>query len=424
MQLKNLFGKYSWVTSVSIVERVAALGQTIVVARILGVREYGVYGLLMGSIGLTASIAALQLGLTATVFISRYREFDKPKAAFIVDFSTKLSLVIVVLFLVAVTPFNLFVSKWLFSDSAHGYAVIAGCFLVGLSIVGGVQDGIVQGFEDFRTIAVIRMLATLFSLVLIYPLGHAFQLAGVLLALLIGPAFKCFYLVRVQKMHCRKWNFPDKGAGVNPKELLWGFSIPSMAASLMSGFAAWYGMYLLSKQSDGFDSVAIVSISNQWKSPVLLLISAVTTVLVPEISRSHHLGDSETIERLRRRALLFNGTIAFVSVVIIASLAPLFFRAYGIDFSVTGYLFPLLVASAIPQAVATALMQELVGMGKMWRQNLLYLFLVIPMSVGFHLEVSRRGALGYAWVVFASWSVFFLALLLGRESSARKTIRI
>jgi hypothetical protein len=53
------------------------------------VTDYGVYGLLVGTVGLAASVAGLQMGLTATVFIARYRTHDKAKARFAIQFANR-----------------------------------------------------------------------------------------------------------------------------------------------------------------------------------------------------------------------------------------------------------------------------------------------------------------------------------------------
>ena len=46
-------------------------------ARVLGITDYGVYGLLFGTIGLASSTAGMQMGLTSTVFVARFRATDK-----------------------------------------------------------------------------------------------------------------------------------------------------------------------------------------------------------------------------------------------------------------------------------------------------------------------------------------------------------
>jgi O-antigen/teichoic acid export membrane protein len=419
MDLKQIFRSMSWVTSMSVFERLAALLQTVLAARVLGIHDYGIYGLLFGTIGLTASMVGVQMGLTATVFVARYREHAKSKAASVIRFVGRFGLGVSLLFLILTIPFIEPLARWLVGESAMHGAVLAGCILVALSIIGGVQDGVIQGFEDFRTVALVRLVTTLVSLALVLPLGGAWGLTGVMWAMVVGAALKSLYLIRSIDRHGRANDLPDSGGDIKVKELLWGFSIPSVSATVIAGVAAWYGLYILSRQPAGFADVAIASLGAQWRSPIALLVTAVSTVTIPAISRSHHADDPVQIDRIRRGALLFNGATALVAVVVISALAPLVLKAYGPDFLGGGTVFSLLVASALPQALATTYLQELVGLGQMWRQNLLYLFLAIPMLAGFHLFIPRYGELAYAMVNLGAWSVFLMALVFAERVARR-----
>ncbi|MBA2237814.1 MAG: oligosaccharide flippase family protein, partial [Lysobacter sp.] len=91
-------------TGVTAVERVAALLQTILIARALGIVEYGIYGLLFTSIGFVASIAGLQMGLTATVLVARYRDTEKAKAAAVIGNVTRFALLVALAFWVLSLP--------------------------------------------------------------------------------------------------------------------------------------------------------------------------------------------------------------------------------------------------------------------------------------------------------------------------------
>ena len=406
-------------TSLSVLERVAGLLQTILVARVLGIHDYGIFGLLVGTIGITASMAAVQMGTTATVFVSRYRDREKAKAAFVIRFVNLFALAVVSLILVATLPASPLLTRWLVGDDAYLLPVVAGCVLVGLSILGGVQDGIIQGFEDFRSVALVRLSTTIVSLVAIYPLGRAFGLSGVMLALLAAPIIKYLYLSRVVDSHRRTWGLPAEGRGVRVKELLWDFSVPSVLATVSHGLATWYGIYVLSRQPQGFKDVAIASLGTQWRGPVILLVTAVSAVCIPAISRNYDSADRTQIDHIRRSALFFNGAISLGAILLTVASAPFLLRAYGSEFIGGALIFSLLVASAFPQALATTYLQELVGLGQMWRQNLLYLFLAVPMFVGFHLLIPRYGEMAYAWVNLASWFLFFAVLAIANRASHR-----
>jgi hypothetical protein len=69
----------SWLTLVSGVERGATLVQVVIIARAIGITDNGVSVLIFGTVGLAASMTAMQMGFTATVFVARYRKRNRRK---------------------------------------------------------------------------------------------------------------------------------------------------------------------------------------------------------------------------------------------------------------------------------------------------------------------------------------------------------
>ena len=92
---RSEFGRNAfWFTALSAFDRVIAVVQTVVISRTLGITEYGVYGLLFGTIGLVASIVGMQMGLTATVFVAKFRVSDKAKAAAVISIVGRFGLIV------------------------------------------------------------------------------------------------------------------------------------------------------------------------------------------------------------------------------------------------------------------------------------------------------------------------------------------
>lgn len=420
--LKNkiLFRNMSWMTAISVVERLAGLLQTVLIARVLGITDYGVYGLIFGTIGLTASIAGLQMGFTATVFVARYRDADKDKAAFVINLMKKFSFGIALLLLVGTIPFSPFLSEWLIGNNYSAWPVLAGCILIALSIIGGVQDGILQGFEDFRSIALVRLATTVISLVCIYPVGIIYGLLGVMAVMLIGQILKYILLVGSVRQHVHTYQLPPNGGGLRGKDLLWNFSIPSMLASLLAGVVGWSGTFMLSRQASGFDALAIVNIGLQWRGPVFLLTSAISTVAIPAMSRHFQAGNEAVIQRLHQQVLWFNGGVSLLVILMLTGLAQIILKTYGSDFTSGSLVFSLVIVSTLPQTIANVYLQELSAKGRMWRQNLLYLGLVLPMALGFYMLIPGYHGTGYALANLASWIIFVLVLFIDKQESQRK----
>lgn len=388
--------KALWFTFLSAFDRVMAVVQTVLISRALGITEYGVYGLLLGTIGFVASIVGLQMGLTATVYVSRYRESEKEKAAAVISIVGGFGWVVAVIFLAALGPFSEQLSVILLNSASYQVATLLGIIFVGATIVNGVQDGIAQGFEIFNFLAKLKITVSILVLASIYPMAHYFGLTGVLCAILAGLVLK-FVVLQMVVRRCRiAAGVPAAGSGVSFQSLIGNFALPSMAVSLLVGFVTWGGMFLLSRQPVGFDGVAIANTGLQWRGPVLLLAASLGGVAVPAFSRFSSRGDVGSSKNLRRKLSLLNLGVASAVAIFLISASELIMSMYGAGFVAGRVAFSVIVLSTVPMVVANVYMQELVGSARMWRQFSLHVPFAIAMGLGFCLLVPRYGVNGYA----------------------------
>ncbi len=407
---RNVF----WFTGLSAFERLFAVAQTVLISRALGITEYGIYGLLFGTIGFVASVVGLQMGLTATVFIAKYRDMEKTKAAAVISIVSKFACAVAVIFIVATLPFSKILSMWLLDSGKYQMPIILGILFVGATIVSGVQDGIAQGFELFGVLARLKILTSALSLAVIYPGAVRFGLMGVLVIVLAGLFLKLLILWFSIKKTRQLQQIPQFGRGVSFMGLVTGFAFPSMAVSLVVGFVTWLGMYILSRQPGGFEGVAIVNTGQQWRGPVLLLAASLGGVAVPVFSRLSTSGDPLATRRLRRNLALVNLMVAAgVAVVVIAG-SGWIMKLYGDGFAGGRLAFCLIVLSTIPAVVANVYMQELIGAARMWRQLWLQIPYLLVMCVAFMVLIPSYGALGYA-ISLLSGSFLFLALVIAMD---------
>lgn len=410
--LKNM----SWLTLVSGFERIVAVLQTVLIARALGITEYGIYGLIFGTIGLTASVAGLQMGLTATVFVARYRDTEKSKATYVISFVNNFGLGVAALFLLCTIPFANTLTIWLIGPSGSYLAIVAGCLLVAFSIISGVQDGVIQGFEDFRSVALARLVTTVVTLIFIYPVGIQFGLVGAMATILAGLFIKYILLTRKLKWHARSFNLPAIGKGLRGRDLMWGFSVPSMLVSLMAGAIGWGGTFMLSREAAGFDALAVVNTGLQWRGPIFLLTSAVSSVAIPALSRHFQADNDKAIREMQQKVLLFNGGFAIITSVGMIALSPFILSLYGTGFSDGVLVFSLVVLSAVPQVLVGVYLQQLVAKGLMWQQLFLHLWLVVPLSIGFIVMIPRLHSKGFAIANLMAWFIFAIALAVNQRT--------
>jgi O-antigen/teichoic acid export membrane protein len=404
----------SWSVGLSLIERLIAVVQTVIISRTVGMTEYGVYGLLMSTIGLVSGAAGFQMGLPAILYISRYRHTDKHKVAGVISVIQRFGwlacagLVLLSMFYADELARNLF------DDPKYKVIVLLGAWIAAVSVLSGLQDGIAQGFEIFKTLAKLKSATAALSLLLIVPATELFGLEGVLAVLLAGLLAKYILLGRTVRGIRRKEAIPRRGTGIRFLPLLTDIALPSVAVSIITGFTGWLGMFLLSKQVRGFDSVAIVNTGIQWRGPVLLVAASLGSVAIPAFSRLISTGDKNRSRRFRGLLIRANLVIAIGIALPLVVFSSLVLRLYGPDFLAGRLSFTLILLSAVPTVLANVYLQELLGAARLWRQLVLYIPYFGVQLVGFWLLVPRFGALGFGIVLIAGSLALLLTVLLAQ----------
>jgi O-antigen/teichoic acid export membrane protein len=409
-----------WFTALSGFEKALALVQTALISNALGITEYGVYGLLFGTIGYVASNAGFQMGLTATVFVSKYRETEKAKAAGVISVVSRYAWVAALVIVAGALPFTGSLTEWLVGASRYQTAVVLGIIFVGVTIVSGIQDGVAQGFEMFVAMARLKIAVALLVLGSMYPVAREFGLSGVLLAILSGAVLKCLLLERAIWQRRAASNIPKRGEEVSISALVADFALPSVVVSVLLGFVQWFGLLFMSKPVGGFDEVAIVTTATQWRGPVLLLTASLGGVAVPAFGRLAGAGNQRGARRLRRILSMVNLSISAGASLLMVIASGLILSWYGSGFEAGRTAFCLMVLSTIPSVVANVYLQELVGAGRMWRQLWLHGPYVVALSISFFLLVPRYQALGYAASVLIGSVVLLVHVVTADAMTARR----
>lgn len=421
---RSSFGRdVAWITVLSAAERTIAVVQTILIARVLGITEYGVYGFLFGTIGLVASILGLQMGLTATVFVARFRASEKSRAAAVISIARVFGWTTALAFVLCVLPFGEAISRFLLQSSEFQIPLMVAIVFIGATIVSGVQDGVAQGFEMFGAVAKLKILVAAATLLSIYPAATYGGLTGVLAAILAGLALKCIILRHCIARSRDEFNIPRTGSGVSVRELVSGFAIPSMAISLGTGFLMWLGTLVLTRQPAGFDQVAVVNTGLQWRAALLLLAMSIGTVAVPAFSRLDAQGDTATSVRLRRDLVATSAAVAIVFTAVLALASEGILRLYGPDFVAGRLVFCLILLSSVPTAITNVYMHQLVGTGRMWKVFWLHCPHFVIWLACIVLLVPKYQALGFAAATLISIVVLMACTIALDQLSMVRTGR-
>ena len=410
-----------WVFSSSMIERVVALGQTVLIARSIGMSEYGHYALLFASIGMFTPIASLQLPYAIVVFVSRYAERDPGRAGAVVLLGDRLTLVTAGTIVLICALFPDPVSAWLYGSAGYGFTAFLGALLLLLSTQAGLYDSVLQAREEFRILAIARTVTALLTLGLLLAVMHFdATLRGVLIALVAGAVVRALSVALPARKRVRALTALSSVAEARRQlPVIVQFSLPSGALSLLMSYATWIGSYILSRHETGFRDLAVINTAVQWRGPILIVMTALSSALLPMLGRTMEMEGLQRAGRLQTLNMLVNMTIAIgFSIVVIAG-ADFILGLYGRDFRGQGYVFGLFLIALVPTVYCNVHQQYLVAAGRMWSQFLIFIpFGIINMTGALWFGENLNGStLGYIQLGAWSATAVIVTLVIRRAHS-------
>jgi len=416
-----------WLFTSSLVERAAALVQTIMIARAIGIEDYGRYALLFSTISLLTPIVALQLPYAIIYFVARYQEREPERAGAVVLLGRRLTLATTATVVVVALIFSLSLSQWLFDAGGYRMAIVLGAVILSATVQSGLSDTLLQASERFRTLALARLSAALLTLAALAPVAILTNgLTPVLLVIAGGGLVRlAMVAIPARKISTRLVAHTDFRAALRQGSVILHFSLPSGLLSLLIGVSTWIGNYYLTREPDRLKDMAIINTGVQWRAPILVVMASLSSAILPMLGRYLGTEDHAQTNRLQRYHILLNTGTALAFSVIAVLGSGWILAAYGPAFRGQQFLFSLFLVALVPTAYVTARQQELVASGRMWMQLLLSIpFAAITIFGTLWLADGLRGdILGYiqlsAWVVTA----LLYALLVRPPGTAARSAK-
>ncbi len=401
-----------WIFGSSMVERAAALVQTILIARAIGADDYGRYALLLSTIALASPIASLQLPYSVISIVSRFSERDPARAGAVMLLADRLTWGLTLAFLALCLLWPAGLSDWLLGESQHGWAVIFSGIILLTSVQAGLSDALLQAKREFRVLALARSWTAGAAFALLVPVAlFAPSLNYVMAAVAAANVLRLLAVAIPARSHRRALTGGvHMRAAFTHASVIFAFSVPSGLLSVVQGGAAWLGNYVLSRSPAGFTDLAIINTGVQWRLPVLMVMGSLASAILPMLGASIGKAKHGEVQRLQRYNMVVNLGLAtlFSGVVIVAS--PLILALYGESFRGNSYLFALIVIALIPTVYCNVHQQLLVARGTMWTQ--LWLFApygLVVVGGTWWFASSLTGEI-LAYIQLAGWMVTAIAI--------------
>ncbi len=388
----------------------ASVACAIIAARQLGPETFGRFAIINATIGMTGTIVALNIGVTATRHLAACRDTDPGRGRRLVD----LSVLVAVLFGLLGTACAACLAAPIARGALHAPQVASelrlASPLVLASVLAGVQAGILAGLERFQTLATInlgRALITVPATVILIAFGG---LQGAILSLIAGTlAAVIAGAVAVRRALPPTFPRPDYLGCWREWRVLTTFSLPSLLHTLSFTPVQWAMAALLVTSPGGFVQMGIYTAANQVRTLVTYLPSALGQPALAMLSRELHIG--RRFRQIYRQTLVLATGIAVLTGLVVLLGAPWILAIYHPEFRSHWVSLALLIVSGVIQVPGWIASLALFSAGRVWTGLWLQgLWAAATLGSSWWL-VPRLGVMGLA-----------LALLIGNGIQSPATL--
>lgn len=390
-----------WVFTGSCISQTLTLGASVVVARWLGLEQYGRLGAIQSTVGALGIFAGLGLGLTATKYVSEFREERPERATRVASMCLAVSVAAGLLVTVVILISADFIASGSLSDRQLGTYLRIASVLVLFNSVAGAQSGILAGLEAFRDIARTNILKGIASVPLLI-LGVVYAgLSGAVVALVVTAVLAVLW----NHLALNKYRLLRFRSVLSERRILWRFSAPAFLGGAIVAPVMWLGTVILLRTHDGYAQLGLFSAANQWRAAVTFLPAIVAQATLPILSQAYGKGNNRHFYKLLGLNMMFTISVSTLSAIAVLVGKPFILRAYGRGYESVSNVMILMLITTVIISVGCVIGQALASAAEMWAGfwlNCAWALVFLGCCVGF---VPSGGAVGLAKAFLVSYLV-------------------
>ena len=347
----------AWSIGGSVSSQGSALLTALLVARLLGVSEFGKLALVQATVLLLATVGELGLSLTTTKFVGQWRALDPDRAGKLIGWSLRVMAASGCLMGVLMVGLE---SQFVPASSGGMTAEIrVACGLLFFEMLNRVQLGAMAGLEAFDGIARVQVVRGLLMLPCVVAGAWWAGVAGALGAYgFVGlVTFAIGHLILARRCESAGIRVRYRGS-LEPGIVSTSASMWS-SALLMTG-STWIVSVLLSGRPSGLFELGIYNAADKWKTALLFLPNMLFQVNLPMLAHSRAAKDHGACRRIVAMGLGLTLGVTCAGAIGVYLLAPFLMSIYGNGFAGGAKVLMLAAFVAIVSALYT------VGSGILW----------------------------------------------------------
>jgi len=254
----------------------------ILIARILTVEEYGQVSILRNFIVTFSMFSVASFGITATKYITTYKDEDIEKTSKILTLTRLFVLISSLVISIGILIFSEYIAINFLHDISLIPEVQISAITIFFTALNGYQNGALAGFENFKGISIVNTVNGLLTLPTVFFGAYYWGVHGVVTGLAI-IAFMTwtssfFYLHKSTNKYGIHTVLKDLKSEFI---ILYEFSLPSFLSGMIVAPVTLTVNSLLTSQSDGYFQLGIFTAALNFSLIALTLTQIIGQVLFP-----------------------------------------------------------------------------------------------------------------------------------------------
>jgi O-antigen/teichoic acid export membrane protein len=399
----------SWSLAGEAGARAFTFAASIATARLLGATEFGAFALVQSTLLMLVTFATFGMGHTATRYVAAYREHDPSRVESVGSLT---------LYFAAATGFLfagvLFIAApYLATEVLDAPELSAPLRLVAPALlffgVSGAMNGMLHGFEAFRTLAWIGWSSSLASFIavvsgtLLWGLGGA--VGGLVAAEVVRCALVGLLTHRVLRENGMRLVTVPRLAEAS---VLWRFSLPLFLLAILNGPILWLCQTIVAHHQNGLTEVAFYNAAQKWMTLILVVPMAVSGAFTPVLASLSGNGERARFHRTAGKLALFQLVTTVLPAAAVAMIAPWAATLFGNDFAAATPVIIVMIAVAPVFALKHVYWQTMTSAGRAWTALAVQALWAV-LVVGLTWTWQAKGALGMAQAMLVAYTVALAA---------------
>ena len=406
--LRRLFVGAAWSVVGSALARVLALASTVVIARLLGVDNFGQLVIMQSTLGMFGVFAGLGLGLVATKFAAELRVRDPIRLGQILSLVQRTAFVGGVVIAVALAlSSNVIATQIIHIPHLTGMIALTSVAVFFLT-VDGYNNSALLGFEAVKQSMLGTLVAALLSIPLSIALTWAYGLQGAIGGIVLTSILQCAVSHLVLSKVLKKHNIKHERLNSGEWKVLRNYALPALLGGMMVTPVHWLCQVLLINTPNGVVEMAVLGIGLQWFQAVYFFPLALGRIVLPVMTDVIAGGQSQHANIVLKSAILANVVVALPVALLIGLLSHWIMHIYDVTHANAWLVLSLMVAAATISAICAPVGQVMAAQGKIWYGWAMNLgWAVVYVGVSYLLldfgAAGVAGSLVVAYVMHTTW---------------------